>query len=384
MSHIAFIQFSPMFGGSTISGELIIQALLARGDSVSVLVGFDGPFVDRLKQQGCTVQIVPHKNIFRTERSRFFIRNLMDARASNRQFVQVFRELKPDLVYVNTLVSRSAAWAAHHLGIPLIWHLREIFAEAGGEMRCPPWYRSRVGGQVAQWADLVAVPSRIVLENLLDAATNIRSCVIPNAVPEAFFRCNLSKEEARKALGLPLDVCIIGVPGTLRPVKGQPFFLRAFARLIKDLPDIQAAITGIGSAGFTQALKEQAVELSGVHWLGELTDMPTFYRACDLVCIPSRSETFGRTAIEAFACRVPVVASAVGGLRENIRSGENGWLVPYDDESALVNALREGVEHPEIAAQRAAVAFEYAQRHFREIDYQSAILSQIDQQLPTS
>lgn len=384
MAHIVFVQFSPMFGGSTISGELLIQALLARGDAVSVLVGFDGPFVERFKQQGCAVQIVPHKNIFRTEQSGFFIRNLMDARTSNRQFVQALRELKPDLVYVNTLVSRSAAWAAYHLGIPLIWHLREIFAEAGGEMQCPPWFRSRVTKQIARWAGLVVAPSRSVLENVLDSATNVRTCVIPNAVPEVFFRSNQSKEEARKALGLPLDILIIGVPGTLRPVKGQPFFLRAFARLIKDLPDVQAAITGIGSASFTLSLQDQATGLPGVHWLGEVADMPTFYCACDLVCIPSRSETFGRTAIEAFACRVPVIASAVGGLRENIRSGENGWLVPYDDELSLVSALREGVEHPEIAAQRAAVAFQDAQQHFREIDYQSAVLTQIDQLLATS
>jgi glycosyltransferase involved in cell wall biosynthesis len=381
MAHIVFVQFSPMFGGSTISGELVIQALLARGDTVSVLVGFDGPFIHRLTQQGCAVRVVSHKNMFRTERSLSFLRNLYYDRKSKLGFLQALQELKPDLVYVNTLVSLSAAHAAYQLGLPLVWHLREIFREVGGEMSSPRWYRSLLRKQIGRWARRIIAPSETVLENVLGSTPTEHSCVIPNAVPDAFFACSMSAREAREALGLPQDVTIIGVPGTLRPVKGQPFFLRAYAQLVNERPDVHAAITGIGQEGFTQTLFQQADGLPGIHWLGAVSEMPTFYRACDLICIPSRSETFGRTAVEAFACKVPVVASAVGGLKENVRPGENGWLVPYDDDCALAAALHEGIEHPEKAAQRAALAFQDAQQHFREIDYQTAILTQIDQLL---
>src|SRR5690242_19369154 len=67
--------------------------------------------------------------------------------------------------------------------------------------------------------------------------------------------------------------------------------------------------------------------------------MHQFYRACDVICIPSRSEPFGRTVVEAFAVGAPVVASAVGGIRETVRSGENGLAVEFGDVPALVEAL---------------------------------------------
>ena len=66
-----------------------------------------------------------------------------------------------------------------------------------------------------------------------------------------------------------------------------------------------------------------------IHFVGWVEDMPAFYRACDMVCIPSRAEPFGRTAIEAFAVGTPVVATAVGGLQEIVedeRTGLSGRL----------------------------------------------------------
>ncbi|MBC7351516.1 MAG: glycosyltransferase family 4 protein, partial [Thermogutta sp.] len=66
-----------------------------------------------------------------------------------------------------------------------------------------------------------------------------------------------------------------------------------------------------------------------VVFLGTVSDMAVFYRACDVVCIPSRSESFGRTAIEAMAVGTPVVATRVGGLGEIINDGETGLLVEY-------------------------------------------------------
>jgi glycosyltransferase involved in cell wall biosynthesis len=60
---------------------------------------------------------------------------------------------------------------------------------------------------------------------------------------------------------------------------------------------------------------------------------------CELLVLPSRSEPFGIALIEAMACRKPVVAAAVGGIREIVTSGEDGLLVPPEDPGALAAAI---------------------------------------------
>ena len=62
-------------------------------------------------------------------------------------------------------------------------------------------------------------------------------------------------------------------------------------------------------------------------------------RAADVVVVPSRREPLGLAAVEALACGTPVIASAVGGLREVVRDGENGLLIPPADPAALAQAL---------------------------------------------
>jgi len=126
-------------------------------------------------------------------------------------------------------------------------------------------------------------------------------------------------------------------------MKGHPFFFDAVAPLLRERPELRVAVTGEGTDAFTTRLEEQIRDLGiadQVEMLGWVEDMPAFYRACDLVCIPSRAESFGRTAIEAFAAGTPVVATAVGGLQDIVTDEETGLLVPYGDKEALAGAVR--------------------------------------------
>jgi glycosyltransferase involved in cell wall biosynthesis len=68
--------------------------------------------------------------------------------------------------------------------------------------------------------------------------------------------------------------------------------------------------------------------------------MPQFWNSVDIAVVPSLSESFGLVALEALACGVPVIASAIGGLKEIVVDGECGLLVPPGDAAALAGALR--------------------------------------------
>ena len=80
--------------------------------------------------------------------------------------------------------------------------------------------------------------------------------VIPNAVDGVFFKNSASQKEARKNLGLPVTGKLIGVPGTLRPMKGHPFFFKAAAHLMERFPGIQVAISGSGEKEYVENLKK--------------------------------------------------------------------------------------------------------------------------------
>jgi glycosyltransferase involved in cell wall biosynthesis len=68
--------------------------------------------------------------------------------------------------------------------------------------------------------------------------------------------------------------------------------------------------------------------------------MPGFWGAVDVAVVPSLYEPFGLVALEALACGIPVIASAVGGLKEIVLDGQCGLLVPPGDAPALTRALR--------------------------------------------
>jgi glycosyltransferase involved in cell wall biosynthesis len=133
----------------------------------------------------------------------------------------------------------------------------------------------------------------------------------------------------------------VGYAGRLVRLKGVDVLLRAFASLAGDLPVARLEIAGAGQE--SGALRLLAAELGiaeRVVFLGWSTDLATVIERWDVAVQPSREEAFGVAALEAMACGVPIVASAVGGLAEVVVDGKTGFLVPPGDATALAARLR--------------------------------------------
>jgi glycosyltransferase involved in cell wall biosynthesis len=180
-----------------------------------------------------------------------------------------------------------------------------------------------------------------------------------------------------------MDVPVVGVPGTLRPMKGHAFLLASAMAIRSRIPNVHIIISGTGQEAYQQELRH-LVQQNGleetVQFLGNIEDMRVFYKACTVACIPSVAEPFGRTVIEAFASRVPVVGSAVGGIKETIQHKENGLLVPYGDTAQLVEALVKVVEDPAFARKIVARARGDAEQLYHERVYKARIGSLIERQ----
>ncbi len=365
-----FAQYTLQASGSPISGLMVVDALREIGFQVYTAYHEPGDILVQYREKCIGVFQLDHGRwLAGGPWHRRLRRLLADLRAA-RRFAHRFRELRPALVYVNNLTGLAAALAARWLRIPCVWHLRELFDDVEGEMH-PPWpggkwtVRRLVRGLPQQ---IVAI-SQAVVENVVGACDLPNLTVLPNAVGDEFFACPYTPAEARARLGLPAEALVIGVPGTLRPVKGHRFFLEAFAEVARQMPSCIAAITGDGQPRYEHELR-QVVDDRGlsekVVFLGTVADMPAFYRACDVVCVPSRSESFGRAAIEAMACNTPVVATAVGGMRETLQHERTGLLVPYGQTGGLATAmlrlLRDGWLRDRLAsAARAEAEARYGQ-----------------------
>jgi D-inositol-3-phosphate glycosyltransferase len=160
--------------------------------------------------------------------------------------------------------------------------------------------------------------------------------VITPGVDRAYFSPG-SRSGARSALSLGSQPVLLFV-GRIQPLKGLDVAVETLAALGRS----DATLLVVGGASGT----EGATELARVNALAESLGvsgqirfvepqphhlLATYYRAADVVLVPSRSESFGLVALEASACGTPVVATAVGGLLSLVEDGVNGYLVPERD-----------------------------------------------------
>lgn len=161
--------------------------------------------------------------------------------------------------------------------------------------------------------------------------------IIHNGIDSERFRPG-DQHFARQQMGLPDKVSLIGCSGRLEQVKGQNILLDA----LYQLPDeTHLALAGIGST--EQALRRQAKALGleeRVHFLGRVDEMPTFYQALDLFCLPSFHEGMPLSPLEAQACGIPALLTDTGGCHEAL-CPESGQLVIPGDPDKMAEALTE-------------------------------------------
>ena len=153
---------------------------------------------------------------------------------------------------------------------------------------------------------------------------------------------------ARAELGLD-DGFWLAIVGGLHARKGHAILLDALSRLDPTRrARVRLLVAGTGPE--EGRLRERARGLGvapAVRWLGEVAAVAAVLTAADLVLQPSLAEGLGVAVLEAMACGRAVVASAVGGLRETIRDGREGLLVPPGDADALARALAACMDAPE-------------------------------------
>lgn len=269
---------------------------------------------------------------------KFYVEALRSFRA------QVIRE-SPELIHANTIVAGLAALLATiRLKTPVIWHLHQ-----------PP--RKGVLRALLRWVAVLTprvyllAGSNSILNGFLGSRVlqfrflQRRIRVIPPGVKlQQFVRDVESGREFRKRLGVGPDRFLIGAIGDLTPPRGQLELIEAFARA--GLKEANLLIAGHAVSNddrrYFKKLIDRIAELrltDRVHLMEVPNDLAPLMRSLDLLVSNSPGEMYELELVEAMACGVPVLASAVEGVRDLIQHGSNGLLVPPGDLERLRSAM---------------------------------------------
>lgn len=166
------------------------------------------------------------------------------------------------------------------------------------------------------------------------------------------------------------DAFFVGTVGRLAEVKDQVTLVRAFARLLHDLPGqktrLRLVIVGDGPlrGRLETSIREEAVE--PYVWLpGDREDVPELLRMLNLFVLPSLGEGISNTVLEAMACGLPVIATNVGGNPELVEEGVTGTLVSVSDPQSMATAIGAYALDGQLVDRHGAAGFEKVRRDFR-------------------
>jgi len=266
-----------------------------------------------------------------------------------------------DVIHSHYWISGQLGWLiSERLGIPLV-HTMHTMAKgknlslAEGEKPEP---QTRAIGE----EQVVSASSALIANTAAESASLVSlydACpdkvfVVPPGVDLSTYKINGGKKSSRKKLNIREDALMLAFVGRIQPHKGPEVLIRAVAEMLKHTPVLRTKLKTVIMGGASGNGSQEPERLKALtQFLGvddviefmppvprdELSD---WYRASDLVCVPSYSESFGLVALEAQACGTPVVATAVGGLRTAVADGISGSLVDGHDPrawSAVISRL---------------------------------------------
>jgi D-inositol-3-phosphate glycosyltransferase len=264
------------------------------------------------------------------------------------------------------LSGRVASIVSARWGVPFVHTFHTLGREKNRVLRPGdlPEPEGRLAGEAKVIADACAIVASTAEERkaLIDlyAAHPERIHLIPPGVDHERFRPG-AREEAKQRLGLEGKKVMLFV-GRLQPLKAADTAIKALGHLVNwgrvDASEARLLIVG-GSSGPSglhevQRLKELAASLGvagAVRFVPAQPHhrLPDFYQAADVCLVPSHAESFGLVALEAQASGVPVVGSAVGGLRGIIKHNRTGFLVRAGASESFAERAWQILSDPRLA-----------------------------------
>jgi glycosyltransferase involved in cell wall biosynthesis len=325
-----------------------------------LVLGEDGPFVDHAKAAGVQVIVAPFPaGLARLGDSGSgplgALRSCFLAAAGTIRYAlslrRTLRELQPDIIHTNGFKMHVLGAWAHPKSAPVIWHVRDYVSARPVMKRLLRWHASRC-------AAAIGISNSVVRDVQNVCGPQLETLCIYDGIDLRRYSPVGEKIDLDSLAGLEPaapGTVRVGLAATLAHWKGHTVFLRALARLPRDLPYRAYVIGGAiyqteNSQRTLDELRALAAELgigAKVGFTGYIPDTAKAMRALDvLVHASTQPEPFGRVIAEGMACGRAVICSNAGGAAELITEGEDALAHPPGDDEALAARIAELVRDP--------------------------------------
>jgi glycosyltransferase involved in cell wall biosynthesis len=329
------------------TADISLELLLGPQLSAFAAAGYEvvgasapGPFVERVEGRG--VRFVPLRHATRSMALGSDARALAELR-------DLFRDLRPDIVHTHNpktgVYGRLAARAA---GVPVILNtVHGLYAQPGDALpRRAAVYGLERAASICSQAELVQNPEDLAtLRDALHVPTR-KLVLLGNGVDLGRFGVDAAaatvRNEVRAELGISEDAVVVGAVGRLVLEKGYAELLTAWSDVAAAQPGAVLVVVGPEEADKADAVPAEMVasaRAAGVRFLGMRDDVERLYGAFDLYVLASHREGFPRSAMEAAAAGLPVVATDIRGCRQVVEPGVTGELVAVRSAAELAAAI---------------------------------------------
>ncbi len=227
------------------------------------------------------------------------------------KLVEIFKRLKPDVVHTHHIGPLFyGGIAARKAGINKVVHTEH------DALHLKQFKRRILARLLLKYVDPVLVADGVVVaDELAQKLKYGKTRIIQNGIDINRF-CPGNKLAAKRCFNMPENALIIGSTGPLDNDKGHIYLLKAMKKMSNN---VVLVLAGVGEQ--EDALKHFVWRhnlVGQVYFTGEVDDLPLFYRAIDVFCLPSLIEDVPLSTLEAQASGVPVVASDVGGIKQTL------------------------------------------------------------------
>lgn len=328
--------YKPLVGGLEKSVEVFTNEFRSQGHSVLIVT----PEYPEMKSEEGVVRIPAVQNF---NGSDFSIQLPVPG-----VLTEALGNFRPDIVHSHHpfLIGDSALRVASRYNVPLVFTHHTLYEEnvhyVPGSQEALKKFVIELSTGYANLADQIFAPSESVLA--LMQSRGVKSPI--EVVPTGIYPENFSKgagKAFRKRFNIPARAFVVGTLGRLAPEKNLEFLTQAVGQFLKKEPSAHFLAAGEGSS---QESMQQIMDEYGLadrlHMVGKVQGKSLIdaYHAMDVFVFASQSETQGLVIAEAMAAGLPVVGVDAPGVREIVKDGHNGRLLPKESPEEFAAAIQ--------------------------------------------
>lgn len=333
-------------GAELYGADIVLLQLMKNLDKskykLHIILPCDGPLVDKMKEIGAKVKVLPYPIL----RRKYFnpkgiFQYAKEYREKNKILLKYCRDNNIEIIHSNTMAVLEGGYLKKKLNIFNVWHIHEIITK-------PKFVNKVLCNIISKRADRVVAVSNAVRNHLLNTGYFKKTPVdvIYNGVDNTVFNENNETEYLREYYNIKDDEIVVGMIGRVNSWKGQGSFLEAVNKILPKYPKVKAMMVGgvfEGEEWRMENLKKAVNESPCKDRIivdDYRKDSKNLHCLFDVFVLPSTSpDPLPTVVLEAMASGKPVVGYKHGGVTEMVKENFNGFFADVNNPEDLASQI---------------------------------------------